>query len=232
MFLQLDAARIATVYISQGAFVGIFMLLAYKILKRSKNNMNVVLSCFYLSLALGLFINFIYAPLTDLLIVKVLNGITNFLVFFGLIFIFLFTLLLLKPNAVSRSKQIIVILIYGILLALMNVIPNGVTIGSDTNWKPVWSIPFFIYNLIIVSAICIVPTIYSSLKIYKNFQTEDLKKKWKYFIIGMFGVFFVMYGTMLSNTLNNPSFRSIWAFLGLSAILWGYLLYYGVGRQL
>ncbi len=232
MFFQLDAARIATVYISQGAFVAIFVLLAYKVLKRSRNNMNVVLSCFYLSIAMGFFINFIYALLTDLFLVKVLNAMTNFLVFFGLIFILLFTLLLLKPNAISRVKQIIIVLGYGVLLGLMNVIPNGVTIGPETMWKPVWNIPFFAYILTIVTGICIVPTIYCSLVIFRNFQTEDLKKKWKYFIIGVVGVFFVMYGTMVSNTLNNPSFRTIWAFIGLSAILWGYLLYYGVGRQL
>lgn len=232
MLFQLDLARIIIVYIGQGAFLAFFAYIAYKLLTRGTYITNIMLSCFYIFICVGFGINFLYALLISNPLVKILNAITNFCVFFGLIFLMVFNLIMLKSeNVITKQKQFMIIVTFGLLLFLMYLIPDGVIISESTNWKPHWSLPFFLYVFFIVTTMAVVPTLYFSFLIYKKFQNEELKKKWKFFFIGIIGVFFVMYGTMVSNTLNNPSFRMAWSLISFSTILWGYLLYYGVGRQ-
>ncbi|UCC18563.1 MAG: hypothetical protein JSV62_10680, partial [Promethearchaeota archaeon] len=85
---------------------------------------------------------------------------------------------------------------------------------------------------IVCSSIVVIPTIYFSIKIFIKFESEYLRKKWKYFVIGISAYFFLYYGTSLSNTLNDDSFRFIWSLISLPNLIALYLIYYGIGRQL
>ena len=233
MLLQLDLARFVIVYITQGVFLVIFLLIVASILKRGTDREHIIISGFYFFIALGFLINFIYAPLTDLALVSILNGITNFCVFFGLIFLTVYILsLLISESKFTVRKQNMIFLVYFILLCGMYLIPGGVEIGPQTSCKPVWNFTFFLYLIILVSSMAIVPTLVSSLRLYKKMTMEDLQKRWKYFIIGVIGVYFIMYGTMLSNTLNNPEFRMIWSLIALTTFVWAYLSYYGIGKRI
>ena len=66
-----------------------------------------------------------------------------------------------------------------------------------------------------------------------NFEDVDLKKKWRLFILGLIALIIFMYGIFISNTLNIQIFRNVMGIIGIIlALVGGYLMYSGVGRQL
>jgi hypothetical protein len=234
VLFQLDLARIIQVYLVQG-LIGIFFLyLSYLILKRDKKRLNIIFSCFYIIAAVGVFINFIYAPLTIEAVVLVLYYITIFCFVFSPIFILVTELILLKSEKIiDTKKQVLIILIYGIVLSGMIFIPNGVTINASTDWKPVWSFPYYLFVVIVLSIGAVIPALYFSIQIYNQFQDELLRKKWGYFIIGIVGLFILVYGTLISNLLNIQAFRLLWSIISLILItITPYLIYYSVGKQI
>ncbi|MFX1569286.1 MAG: hypothetical protein ACFFCV_13060 [Promethearchaeota archaeon] len=230
---QLDFTRFITVYIGQGIFFGFYLFIAYNILKREKRQLNYVFSCFYLFIVLALLINFIYAPIPYPEIQRILNTLTNFFVFFGLIFLPLFDLLLLKEEKLKTKYIILIIIIYALLLStIMFTNPLSVRIGPSTNWRPVWSMTYFMHLIILKSLMIVIPTFTLQILLYRKFQIKELKKRWLYFNIGIAGIFSFSYGIMIANFLNDPLFRIIISIYSLSILAWGYLTYYGVGKQI
>ena len=236
VLFQLTPMRIITIYVAQGVIFAFFLFLAIKILKRDRKRLNVIFAGFYISPVFGMFVNFIYGPMTDVNLVLVLNFVTNFGIFYSPIFLVVFDLILLKSEKViTTTKQTLIFLAYGIALFSMVFflfIPGaGVTLNA--NWSPVWSLPFFIYVISVVSIGAVIPFLYLSLQIYKKFEDDLLKKKWKFFIYGFFCLLVFLYGIFISNTLNIDIFRTLLGLVGLIlAIIAGYLMYSGVGRQL
>ncbi|MFX1523262.1 MAG: hypothetical protein ACFFCC_07160 [Promethearchaeota archaeon] len=229
----MDVARFLQIYIIQGGFALFFLYMAIIVLKRGKKRSNLYLSGFYLSTAIGGVLNIVYANIFIENIVYILHFITYYIFCYSLVFILLFTLILLNPvDKFDRRIQLLLLILFGLLLLGLLFIPNGIQINQMTNWKPVWSPFFFLYSIIICSAILIIPTSYYSLKIYSKFKNQHLKKKWKYFLVGLVGYFFLFYGTSFSNTLNNDNFRFIWSMLSLPTIISLFLIYFGVGKQL
>ena len=238
VYFQLTTGRFLTVYIAQGVILVAFLYLAIKILRRDRKRLNVIFAGLYISPAIGLLINFIYAPLTDEFIVLLLNFFTNFGIFYAPIFVVVFDLMLLKSEKViSTSKQLIILIIYGIamfgMIFFLFIPGYGVTINLGTGWSPVWSLPFFIYVASVETIGALIPTLYFSFQIYKKFEDEMLKKKWRSFIFGFIALMTFMYAIFISNLLGNPTFRLIIGVMGLIlAILGGFLMYSGVGKQI
>jgi hypothetical protein len=234
---EMSPARIITVYAAQGFMCLFFLFLAYKILKRDRKRLNLIFSGFYISPAIGFIINFIYAPLTDVSVVLMLNFLTNFFIFYAVIFIVVFNLILLKSEkAITSKKQLTILILYGIAMFsmigfLLYPVPGfGVTFNA--NWSPIWSAPFFLY-LVVIETIGTFPALYLSFQVYKKFEDEQIKKKWKFFIFGLCSIFIFMYGIFISNTLNIGIFRTVIGLVGLVLALVGaYMMYYGVGRQI
>ena len=232
----LTPTRFITIYIVQGALFIFFLYLAYRIIKRENKKLNYIFSAFYICEAVGLFINFIYAPIADQSIVRVLNFITNWFSFYAPIFLLIFILILLKSEkAITPNKQLIILVSYGILLFLMifiAVIPNiGVEIIDGA---PRWGWPFYIYVNTIFSIFSTIPTLYYSWKIYTQFGDEKLKQRWRYFLVGCIILYIFIYLLFFNNT-NDPEsiVRTLFALVGLVlTISASILLYYGVGRQL
>lgn len=232
---QMSMTRIITIYVAQGFMCLFFLFLAFKILKRDRKRLNVIFSGFYISPAIGFIINFIYAPLTDISVVLMLNFLTNFFIFYSSIFIVVFNLILLKSEkAITAGKQLIIFIVYGIAMFSMIgfLFFPGFGVTFNENWSPIWSFPFFIY-VVVIETIGILPALYLSFQIYKKFEDEILKKKWKFFIFGLCLILIFMYGIFISNTLNIDIFRTIIGVVGLIlALLGAYMMYYGVGRQI
>jgi hypothetical protein len=207
-------------------------------LLRDRKRLNVIFAGLYISPAIGLLINFIYAPMTDEFIVLILNFFTNFGLFYAPIFIVVFDLILLKSEKIiSTSKQLMILFIYGIAMfsmVFLLFIPGfGVTINSGTNWSPVWSLPFFLYVVFVETIGALIPSLYFSFQIYKKFEDEVLKKKWRFFIFGFIALMTFMYAIFISNFLGDPTIRLIIGVMGLIlAILGGFLMYFGVGKQI
>ena len=238
VFYAISAIRAITIYGAQGILFAFFLFLAYKILKRDRKRLNIIFSLFYLSVVVGLLINFVYAPIEDVSIVLVLNFFTNFFIYFAVVFLVVFELIILRSEKViTFPKQLLLILIYGIalfcMIFLVFVEGLGVTLSDTSPWAPKWSIPFFIYVMSVVTFGGIIPTLYFALQISKKFEDEMLRKRWKFFIIGVCALFIFMYGIFISNTVDNPILRTAMGALGLIlAITGGYLIYYGVGKSI
>ena len=238
VYFQLTTGRFITVYIAQGVILMAFLYLAIKILLRDRKRLNVIFAGLYLSPSIGVLINFIYAPLTDVNIVLILNFLTNFGFFYAPIFIVVFDLMLLKSEKViSTSKQLIILIIFGFamfsMLFFLFIPEFGVTINEGTGWSPEWSLPFLIYVVSVETIGALVPSLYLSFQIYKKFEDEALKKKWRFFILGFIALMTFMYAIFISNYLGDPTIRLIIGVMGLIlAILGGFLMYFGVGKQI
>ena len=233
---QLDLTRIIQVYVVQGVICVFFLFLAYKILKRGRQRLNLILSGSYMTMAIGLIINFIYAPITNPqleLIVLILYYMTLFFLFLYPAFLLCFILILLKSEKIiTTTKQIIIILVYAVILFCMVFIPNGVVINASTDWRPVWSWLLFIYVMGVVT-LGFVPSFYFSIKIYKEFEEEQIKKKWRYFIMGLIGLYIFAFGSLFANALNIQTFRTIWSIISLILVIISPIsIYMGVGKQI
>ena len=207
--------------------------MAYIVLKRGRKQLNLYLSSFYLTTTIGSVINMIYANLFNESVVFIMHFITYFMFGFSMAFLLIFVLILVKPiDQITRKFQSIILIIFGVMFLGLLLVPNGIIINETTQWKPNWSITFSIYSLVISSCMIIIPTLYYSVKIYKKFENEYLKKKWKYFLFGISAYFFLFYGTTISNTINNDTIRLIWSIISLPTLISLYLIYYGVVQQL
>jgi hypothetical protein len=207
--------------------------MAILILNKDRKRINQILSAFYLSVGTGVIINIIYVGIYIELIVEALHFITYFLFCFALCFLLLFILLLSKSeDVITTTRQMVIMVIFAILLLFLLIIPNGFNVDTSTNWVPVWESLFLLYATIICVCAAIIPSLYYAVSLLKKFENEDLKKKWKYFILGISSYFFVWAITSISNTLNIASFRMITAILTVCTIPSVYLIYYGVGKQL
>ncbi len=234
VFFQLDTTRIIQVYVLQGIIAAFFLYLAYKILKRDTKRLNLMFSLGFISSAIGILINFIYAPLTNEAVVVVLYYISIFVMFlFGAFFVVFVLMLLKSEKVITTKKQAIFIIIYFVAELCSVFIPDGITINASTEWKPVWSVVFFVYFIAVIVILGLIPTLYYSIQINKRFEDELIKKKWKYFIYGIIGIYAFAIGTLFSNTLNVQAFRTIWSLIALILVIASPLLmYYGVGRQI
>ncbi len=233
---QMDMARFLQVYVAQGLICVFFLILAYLILKRGKQRLNLMLSGSFITIAVGLSLNFIYAPITHPqleLIVLILYYLTIFFIFLYPAFLLCFVLILLKSEKIiTTSKQSIIIIGYAVILSCMVFIPNGVVINASTNWKPVWSWFYFAYVMVVVT-LGFIPSYYISFKIYKLFEDEQIKEKWRYFLIGLIGLYIFASGTLLSNTLNIQAIRNIWSVISFALVIISpYAVYKGVGKQI
>lgn len=229
----MDIARFLQIYIIQGSFALFFLFMATIVLKRGRKKTNLYLSAFYLSSFIGGMINIIYANIFDKTMVYILYLITYYTLCFSMTFLLIFVTLLLKPpDLISKKVQILIFAIDALFLLGLLLIPNGIIIDENTFWKPDWNWIFLLISIIGWSSIVILPTSYYSLKIYSKLGNTHLKKKWKYFVIGISAYFFLYYGTSFSNALHNDIVRFIWSLTSLPTLMALYLIYYGVGRQL
>lgn len=206
--------------------------MASKILRRDHNRVNYLLGAFYISCGIGVIINLIYTLIYIEIIVLILHYSSFFFLSLSLIFLFLFVLTLKKSEFIISLKTIVLILgIFSISVIGLCLIPDGVVINDSTGWIPDWSAVFAI-SVLIIHDLVIIPTIIYSIKMYRQFKDSMLKKKWKYFLIGIMGYFFLFYGTTISHTLAEPIIRNIWSYVSILSLPFLYLIYSSIGKNL
>lgn len=161
---------------------------------------------------------------------------TNFFICFGAIFVLIVNLVILESTIIfSVKKQNRIIALYGIVL-LIGMLPFYLLERGWGVWivesKPRFSPLFLGFILSFPTGFVVIPIIYTFLKIYKSFETKALKKKWLFFLIGSLGAFSVTYLIWINNYVFDYNFRLIVGIYAISMILWGYLMYYGIGFKL
>jgi hypothetical protein len=106
-----------------------------------------------------------------------------------------------------------------------------VKISAATDWRPIWSFTFFI-SVFIIGNFAIIPTFYYSIRMYLQFSDMILKKKWKYFLIGIMGYFFLFYGGIIMLVWGDPLVRQIWSYMSILSLPFVYLIYNSIGKTL
>jgi hypothetical protein len=151
------------------------------------------------------------------------------------VFLLSFNLILLKPEAIfDKVKQVFIILTYAGVLTIFFLVGmlGGVRLGPSTNWNPEWEFPFFLTVLGICIPSLIIPILYYSLQIYNKFENEELREKWKFFLIGILLYFIMWCGTCVSNLLAEKLVRDLWTAVSFISLLSTYTIYYGVGKEI
>jgi hypothetical protein len=236
MSINLDLPKILQIFVVQPILGLFFVYFIVKILKKNKSRLNISLSLVYILTALGVVLNIIYSLISNELIVTILNFITNFSTLLSLVFLFCTNQILLKSKIIfTKLKQGLVVGIYALLLFLMILFypfGEGITINESTDWRPVMRLPLFIYVMVFITVCAIIPILITSYQIYHQFEDDDLKKRWAYFIIGVLGLIIFLYSIFINNFINNPTLRVIFSIYALSVVIWLFLIYYGIGRQI
>lgn len=234
MILQgIELTRFLSILITQSFIIFFFLYLAFKILKRNLNYNTLTLSFFYILPAIGFVLGVIFLPFSTTLAGYILYFIAAFLIIFGPVFleIFILNLLKIEPNFKSK-KHLIIIFTYAMIIFVILILPDGITINENTNWAPVFSWSFLIFLYITFTIMILIPSIILSIKLYKRLEDRNLRKKFRYFFLGVIGMYTLIYGLVLYNTWDNPIFKTIWFFLSLVAVPSGILIYYGIGQNL
>jgi len=234
-----------------------FSLLAYQVLRRKKQRLNLIFSLFFISLIIAFILNMIYAPIPtppsgpeiNEIIILILYFLTYFFLCFGLVFILIVHMIIMESTIIySVKRQNRYIFLYGLILffgmltliliglsrnePFLNSTFFGVDPTPNEGYVPQWGLIFLIYVLSIMSGFIIIPIIRTSLKIYSNIETKVLKRKWLYYFIGSLGLIIMFYFMLIDNLYLGEDFRLITSILGVSSIFWGYLMYYGIGFKL
>ena len=245
---QNELPRILMIYVFLGILVLYFSIITYKVLKRKKQRLNFILSGFFISISIGFIINMIYAAITDRFIILILNFLTNFFIFFAPVFLLIVNMIILESTLIySVKRQNRYIFLYGILLfsGMLTLVLLGNTFDTQepflgvkidpVNNTPQWGPIFFAYVASIMSIFTLIPINYTNVKIYRQFETKALKRKWFFYLFGFSGLTVVLYLGIIFNLLNPSDYREIRMIITLlisSVIIWGYMMYYGVGIEL
>lgn len=237
MILQISTSRIFFIFVIHPIPIIFFSYVAYLILKRNRNLITLTLSAFYILTAIGFTLNIIFILLILAHVESILSIVyflTTYLIIFPPIFLVIFILHLLHSvPSLSKKKQISIICTYGIASFILLFWPGGITINIHTNWIPIFSWQFLIVTYIFFTCSIFVPTIVNLIKMYKLFEDKDLKKKLRYFSLGIFGALISLYGLILYNTWDDPLYKLIWVSISLFIVpLSGFLIYYGIGHNL
>lgn len=243
---QINPFRFIIIF-ALGILALFFSIIAFQILRRKRQRFHIITSGFFISLSIGFVLNMVYAAISDLLAILILNFLTNFFIFFGVVFLFIVNMIILESTLIySIKRQNRYIMLYGILLfvgMLILVLIGrifdvegqpflGVQIIDDV---PQWGLIFFAYIVLMMTSFTIIPIIYTNFKIYSRFETKALKRKWTAHLLGFLGLAAVFYLLSIYNYLDSEDFstiRSLISIFSISVVLWGYLMYRGIGIKL
>lgn len=238
MFFQeyTDLVRVVLILIPQPLLGIVFLFLAFKILKRRSTQISITLSGFYILLGIAMILNVLYLLLSTTQNAFVLLSIYFFILYSILnafIFVTLFIIQINRTQDFTLKSQLSIILIYAFLSFLLLSYPNGITVSSETNWVPIFSWDFLIIVYVYFTIIIVIPSVRYSTKIYKKFMDPYLKKRLRFFFLGIFEGFIVIYGTVLFNTWQDPVFKYAWSIITVILLLsLSIFIYYGIGLNL
>ena len=244
---QAEIPRLIMIYVFLGILVLYFSIITYKVLKRKRQRLNFVISGFFISLSIGFVLNMVYAAMTDRITILILNFLTNYFIFFGPVFLLIVNMIILESTLIySVKRQNRYILFYGILLfaGMLILVLLGEIFDTHSvpflgvkiiNNAPKWGPIFFAYVVSIMSIFTLIPINYTNFKIFFQFETKALKRKWFFYLFGFLGLTVILYLGIIFNLLDPIIFAGVRSIVTLSissVIIWGYMMYYGIGIEL
>ncbi len=232
IFQELDLQRIFVVWIAQGVIILIFLFLFIKILGRKRNRYSIIISMIYFFAATGFSLNLIYVLLTQDLLIIILDFLMIYLILISLIFVLLFNLNLLQTIQIfTLKKQRIIFIFYAIIIFLALYFPMDTTIAE--NYAPLYSWTKCIVIIVFYTGAFMIPLLYTSILVYKTFESNEMKKRWRFYLIGVIFFCIAFYNLILYTTWLDETFQIISAPILLIVIITGgFFIYYGVGKSL
>ena len=232
-----ELSRLLIVFIPQLILAGLFLFLAIKLFRRNQQRPILTLCIFYILSATGLIFNAIFLliaafqPENEVLLL-VIYFLTIFPMLFSPVFILTFMISILRLGDVfTIKKQLIITLFYGFIVFIIFFTPNGITFNEQ--WRPIYSWAFLTIVYITLTVFIALPILWYSRRLIKIFQDKILKRKLITFIIGIYGMLFSIYGTILYITWQDSLFSFLWSIFTTFVIIPSALfIYYGIGREL
>jgi len=109
---------------------------------------------------------------------------------------------------------------------------GDIKIDKSTDWKPQYNIFFTIILIIVFTLTLAIPILYTIKKIYSLITIDLLKKKIRFFTIGIIGNFSYLYFIFIYNSTKNFLIRLIWLIYSPSLLIFAYFLYKGYIKSL
>lgn len=214
----------------------ILAVIMVKVLKRNpKSKINQLFAIAIFCAIFGLFIDLIKNPMIDPSLVPLATLLNLFSLYFaclGMVFFLLILLMLYKPEVMNnRKNQALVCLLYGLLLAIIFLIPNGITLEAQPEniyLVSVYSLPLTIYVVSLLS-FSIITTLYLYKPIYKKFKDPEVIKRFRCFILGTLLLCYSPIGVCVVNYLNIPTVRVFFSYSLFLIFIGLFLVYYGIG---
>ena len=238
MILQIDFSRIFLVFVIDMMMAIFFLGLGWSILRRRKSRLNATFSGFYISIALGLLINAVYIIINEIfkseLLALILYYISAFLIFYGPVFMLATNRILIHSEvAYSLKSELKLIILYALALGFMAVFYffDGIEFNESTSWRPVWSLPYLIYTIIVVTVFTTIPTISSSFKVLIIMKDKMMKRRWAWLMIGLLGLYAYEYLVFITFYFNTDFLRMISSLYAITVIFWVWLIYKGVKKE-
>ena len=225
------------IFVPQLIIAGLFLFLAIKLLRRNRQRPTVTLFMVYVLSGSGLIFNAIHVVLAAFqpeneVLLLVIYFLTIFQMLFPPVFMLTFMISILRLGDVfTIKKQLIITLIYGCIIFIIFFTPKGIRFDEES--RPFFSWVFLTLMYITLTVFIVLPTLWYSRRLIKTFQDKILKRKLITFIIGIYGMLFSIYGTILYITWPDSLFSSVWSILTTFIIIPSALfIYYGIGREL
>jgi hypothetical protein len=232
-FSDLSLEAIFQVFFVQGFLFFLFLTFGIKLLSRGTKRINIFFSGFYISISIGFLFNFILVFIRNDFLNVLFYFLILFFLFLGTFFLAMFTVLLKLGEKIGSMNQYLLLTAYVILLFIILLLtPDGLTLNKSTDWHPVYTDLYFIYIMITLS-IPFVITFYFSVQIYKSFQNEDLRRRWKYFGFGITGLYIFAYSTLIIYKMLSGVIVLIMSMIDfVLIIISSFLVYYGAIKKI
>ena len=134
----------------------------------------------------------------------------------------------------KTRNQLIFMVTYSSLAAIMFFIPNGtiITITPDgSQSSPRITLELFLFNITFL-IITFITMVILSIRVLKNIYDENVARKFKFFITGVIILFYFPFGMVTTNYLDIQLYRQVHSILTLFVLIGAYLIYYGIGTEL
>ena len=235
IFQGAEFSRLIIVFVSQSFIIVVLSILGFKILKRNRKRAQISLFLFYILLVLGLVLNIAFVLLTptnDEVLLRTFYIMSSFFIIFPFIFNLLFINIMLKMEEVfTVPKMIVIVIAYGVGCFSLYLIPDGIVFSPT--WVPTYSFTLFIVIYVYFTVFMTIPTLFYFFRFYRMFEAQNLKKRYRLYFIGIIIIMVIMYGGIYFITTNNQFFKTVYGLFGfVFEIVAGFLVYYGVGKNL
>ncbi len=233
MLQLIEWAKFIIVIFIQLPISAIFIYMTCKVLKRRRDRVSYSHCAFSILISLTFILNAISFICRVNSLICILQVSILVLTLLSLIFLVVFNLNILRSESDFHLKtQILIILFYLIGILFILLIPGGITINEQTQWKLKCSWLFTLTLMLYITCFVLIPITIQSVRIYHQFKVTQLKKRWRVYCIGLSGFMFIIIGGFFYNTWTNSLYQISWLFLSLIILPSTILIYLGIGKRL